>query len=663
MRIALEEVRKGYGFDTGEKGDRMNRKKLLCLALACLCMCGCASRKTEPADGDQIVVTMLYPSDLPSLENLVETTYPDIDLQIEKNAAGTIDGEMERRLRNGHGSDIVTSTLAAGDVLNYLADLSADEYIAAYQSGMMRKIAKDGKNLFIPLPAQYYGYIYNVTLAQENGLLVPTTQDELMEMLEKAKKARIGTDEKGSVFVVNGTPATTATFVIATQIPDFFGLSEGIRWLDDLKNGKAAFAGALDSCLDLPLEMIEKEYLDPFPFTSVSNSAPILQKMSSGEMLVAFDNVTMLDRIRKNSEYEFDMLPMLSKEGNPAWTVSAPTAFLGINKALTGEGEEARLDACRRILGLLSTPEGQDAFMMDNGAAYSYLVDYTPDSDIVPGGIKDCMEEGFNYNISISNDFMRYFGNRCNAVLCGQKDIASALAEVDGYMQSGDSQTATLIGTINQDMLVEKYNVRLGETEIGNLISDAVREITGADIAVVNGGSIRGSLYKGELYSYDLDYVCPYQNKVVILEVNADVIRQMLSNGLSTMLRDVEIPGGRFLNVSGLKYSFTPPTEDVSAQLVDVTLPDGSPLEENAVYTLAVTDYMAGASGYFDNNGDGFTMLNVYSSDVPKAENVKLVRETEDTFQSILKEYIIKHNTEEIASQIEGRITSVEKDE
>ena len=121
--------------------------------------------------------------------------------------------------------------------------------------------------------------------------------------------------------------------------------------------------------------------------------------------------------------------------------------------------------------------------------------------------------------------------------------------------------------------------------------------------------------------------------------------------------------GGRFLNVSGLKYSFTPPAEDVPAQLANVTLPDGSPLDENAVYTIAVTDYMAGSSGYVDNNGDGFTMLNVYSSDIPKAENVKLVRETEYTFQSILEEYIISHNDEEIASQIEGRITSVNENE
>ncbi len=641
----------------------MNIRKTIFLVIAVLCLSGCSSSQNGKPKGDKTVVTMLYTSDLPNVEQLVETTYPDIDLQIERNALGTIDGETERRLRNGHGTDIVASTLATGDVLNYLVDLSADEYIAAYQSGIMRKTAKDGKNLFIPLPAQYYGYIYNATLLRENGLSVPTTQDELLAVLEKAKADHIGIDENGTVFAVDGTPAVTATFAIVTKIPDFFGLSEGIQWLDELKSGKGSFAESFDTCLDLPLEMIDKGYMDPLPFSPVSNAAPIFEKMSSGKMLMAFDSVNMLDEIRKNSSYEFDMLPMLSSEGNPAWTVSTPTAFLGINKALTEEGNEDRLDACRKILGLLSTPEGQDAFMMDNGAAYSYLVDYAPSMDIVPDGIKDCIDAGYNYNISMSNDFMRYFGDRCNAVLCGQKDMDSAIAEVDEYMQNGGDQTATLIGTIDHDMIVENYNVRTQETEIGNLIADAVREIIDVDIAVVNGGGIRGSLYEGDIYSYDLEYVCPYENHIIVLEVNAEVIKSMLSNSLTTMIRDVEIPGGRFLNVSGLKYSFSAPTDDSPAQLLDVTLPDGSPLDDNAVYTIAVTDYMAGNAGYSDNNGDGYTMLNVYSDDVPKAENVKLVRETEYTFQSILKEYIISHNDEEIASQIEGRITSVNENE
>ena len=640
------------------------KQSLMCIAMAgAVVLTGCSSGQTESSDGGKTVVTMMYTTELPHLEEFIETKYPDIDLQIERNTPATLDGEITRRLRNGHGCDIVTSTLATGDVLNYLADLSADEYVSAYQSGIMHKTAVNGKNLFIPLPAQYYGYIYNVTLAKQNGLSVPTTQDELLEMLDKAKQKNIGTGENGADFAVDGTEQETAVFALASVVPDFFGQADGIQWTDGLKDGTSKFSGKMEMCLDLPLEMIEKGYMDSMPFLPDTNAVPILEKMSNGEMFMAFSSVSMLDNIKAISDYEFDMLPIFSDKGNPAWTISSPSAFLGINRTLTEKGNETKLDACRKILSLISTPEGQDVFMKDNGAAYSYLVDYQPADDIVPAGIQDCIENGYNFNLSISADFMRYFGSRCNSVLCGKSEIEPAFAELDAYFQDGDSQNGSLLGTIGQDMIVQNYNVRLQETEIGNLVSDAIREIVGVDIAVANGGSIRSSLYKGDIYSYDLDAVLPYDNKIIVLEVNADVIRSMLENGISAIISDNNIPGGRFLNVSGLKYSFTAPTEETPAQLVEVTLPDGSPLDENAAYTIAVTNYMAGVNGYFDNNGDGYTMLNVYSDDVPKDENVKLVRETDLTFKSVLEDYIVSHNDEEISSKVEGRIISVNQND
>lgn len=154
-------------------------------------------------------------------------------------------------------------------MLNYFTDLSADDYISAYQSGIMNKTSKDGKNLFIPLPAQYYGYIYNATLSKENGLTVPTTQEELLDMLGKAKSAGIGTDENGFDIVANGTAATTAIFAIATKIPEFFGLADGIKWLSDMKDGTASFKDSLENCLDLPLAMIEKGYMDTTQFAAL----------------------------------------------------------------------------------------------------------------------------------------------------------------------------------------------------------------------------------------------------------------------------------------------------------------------------------------------------------------------------------------------------------
>ena len=92
-------------------------------------------------------------------------------------------------------------------------------------------------------------------------------------------------------------------------------------------------------------------------------------------------------------------------------------------------------------------------------------------------------------------------------------------------------------------------------------------------------------------------------------------------------------------------------------------MPDGAPFDEAKTYTIAVTSYMCGADGYLDNNGDGFTMLNVYSDTAPLAEGITLVQETGKTFADALQLYFQTHNDEAILAQPEGRIKVVTADE
>lgn len=68
-------------------------------------------------------------------------------------------------------------------------------------------------------------------------------------------------------------------------------------------------------------------------------------------------------------------------------------------------------------------------------------------------------------------------------------------------------------------------------------------------------------------------------------------------------------------------------------------LPDGTPLEANVRYKLAINNYMAGSSGYIDNNGDGYTMLNLFSDDVPLGEGIALLKDTGATYADAMRVY------------------------
>jgi 5'-nucleotidase / UDP-sugar diphosphatase len=71
---------------------------------------------------------------------------------------------------------------------------------------------------------------------------------------------------------------------------------------------------------------------------------------------------------------------------------------------------------------------------------------------------------------------------------------------------------------------------------IGNLIADAAREAVKADIAIVNGGGIRGNKeYPAgtEITRRDVLSELPFGNRTVKLEVTGEMVLAALENGVS----------------------------------------------------------------------------------------------------------------------------------
>lgn len=650
----------------------MKRRGTLCLGLAltaCLGLSGCGQTAVVDQSTRKTTVTMMYPIVLDRFEALVEETYPDIDLQVEPTTTATLNGDSERRLRNGHGTDLVVTTLPTGDVKDYMMDLSTTEFAANYQSTVMTPILREGKTLYLPLPGQYAGYILNKTLARQLSDDLPSTNSELLALFDAGRERGIGIGQDGTMVGIEVVSTSAiGSYIIGRQVPDFLGLVDGIRWMDGFESGTAFFSGVWNDCLDTLLTYVERGYLNAQTLAlDKTNALPTRERMLDGSLLLCYGNVRLLNQLQGATEqYEFDMLPFLSDHGNGVWATSTPDGYIGINAALGEAGEEDELDACRRILTLLSTQEGQDAWIADTQATNSYLTEYKDEKDDIPDGLKECVAGGYVYDLRIPSNVIRYFGQNMISVLNGKMEMEDALAAVDEYCRNGSEAVnydQSVVGSVAEDLLYENYNTRREETALGNLVADAVREYTDADIAVVNGGGIRASLYQGDVLGADLSAVCPYANTIVLVEAKGSVVVGMLENGVSLTLRDNAVPAGRFLQVSGLRYAYKPQTNDSPAKLVSVSLPDGTPLDPDARYTLAVNNYMAGASGYLDNNGDGYTMLNLLSDDTPKAEGVTLLKDTGATYADALKAYFYEHRNETITARLEGRIRVVSEEE
>lgn len=627
------------------------------LLIAITSLGGCSNKK------EKTTVTLLYSTEFKQFKQLVEDTYSDIELVYERTPYLS---EQIRKLAKGVGPDIVISSQPDFENMQeYLLDLSDTQASSQYDSTITSKLMVDGKNYLLPLPGTYYSYIINETMFKEAGIPLPTSLKELESALSTLKSKGLGVGEDGINFSIESNyNASLGLFFVGMMVPDFLGTVEGVKWLADLERKESKFTGTFEKAFTLSNALISDGVLDPNAIALKRNSILIPERMALGNLAAVFGSSNLMTQIVEENKtnveagrakaYEYRMLPLLSDEGNHPWVMYSPIGYVGINASSSDEKKEAS----KKVIELLSTEEGQKAIMSDLKSEHSYLKNDENNKENMPAGISEYIEEGYVYNVQFPNSIIEYLGLQARKTFDKSSSIAQVLEAVDDYHVNGSKDVdydLSIVGFIDNDLLLENYNVRKEETKIGNLIADSIKLVTQADIAVINGGAIRSSLYQGDIYGEDLKVVCPFDDKIVVLKIDGDVIWRMLENSLSTCTD--EFPGGRFLQVSGISYTFDS-SKPIGSRLQSVVLENGTAIQRNQSYTLAVNDYMAGKQGYAEGNGDGYMMLNYYD-DATEKGNVSLVDETNMTYQDAMKYYFEHHMDQKIHVELENRIVDI----
>jgi len=181
-----------------------------------------------------------------------------------------------------------------------------------------------------------------------------------------------------------------------------------------------------------------------------------------------------------------------------------------------------------------------------------------------------------------------------------------------------------------------RSNVRSKETTLGNVLTDAMRELGNADFALMNGGGIRESISQGDISLYAIGKSLPFINSLVTIEIKGSNVYEALERGVR--LYPDGGSNGAFLHVSGIKYTFDA-SKPAGKRIVSVTTNDGKPLDKNKLYKVATNDYLY-------NGGDGYKEL----------EDSKLLSKGE-LLKDVLARYL--KNKGEITGTIEGRIQVV----
>lgn len=146
------------------------------------------------------------------------------------------------------------------------------------------------------------------------------------------------------------------------------------------------------------------------------------------------------------------------------------------------------------------------------------------------------------------------------------------------------------------ELLGEKENVRKGETNLGNLLTESLLDISKADIAFTNGGGIRSSIPAGDITVGDVLTVLPFGNTVRVIELKGSDVIAALENGFS---KYPEALGG-FPHIAGMTASFDA-SKPAGARIVEVKV-GGTTIDPDKTYTLVTNDFLVAG-------GDNYTMF------------------------------------------------------
>jgi 5'-nucleotidase / UDP-sugar diphosphatase len=175
---------------------------------------------------------------------------------------------------------------------------------------------------------------------------------------------------------------------------------------------------------------------------------------------------------------------------------------------------------------------------------------------------------------------------------------------------------------------------RRRESMLGDLVSDAMRAGTGAEVALLNSGTLRLEkvIPPGPVTNHHIESIFPFpdQTRIVTFALTGAQLRRVLEHSVSNGV----LGTGGFLQVSGLSFRFDPARRSGNRVLGDIGRDRGGVLSPSDTVRVAFGAYSA------CDKGDGY--------DLPEAASACTRRSTAPRAADLLIHYI--------ADSLHGRI-------
>jgi 5'-nucleotidase/UDP-sugar diphosphatase len=317
----------------------------------------------------------------------------------------------------------------------------------------------------------------------------------------------------------------------------------------------------------------------------------------------------------------------------------------GVDVVLSGGGHELMADAddvlipndVRAITGLpqmIADADGKGVAMVTSNFGNRYV-----------GELNLTLHDTTGVVTAINGaNLYRVSGVQADAVV-GDSFLKTAV--VDPVQKYVSELNATVIGT--SDVFLNgargtvgtpgsfQAGVRNAETNLGNLVADAMRHAGGTDVAIQNGGGIRTSINVGNVSVGNTFDVLPFTNLVdVAPSVDAEQLKIIMEHSVATASASGNADG-RFAQVSGMRVVYDT-TRASGDRIVSIVLDDGTVLVQNGEVVEGARSFSLTTIDFTANGGDGYPFA---AAGIEFENAVSSI-----TYQQALQEYITDATSE-----------------
>jgi 5'-nucleotidase/UDP-sugar diphosphatase len=186
---------------------------------------------------------------------------------------------------------------------------------------------------------------------------------------------------------------------------------------------------------------------------------------------------------------------------------------------------------------------------------------------------------------------------------------------------------------------------RTRESPLGDLVTDAIRLGTAADVAIMNAGTMRidDVLPAGPITNYQIEsiFLFPDEARIMTFPITGARLRELLERGVAEGV----VGKGGYLQVSGIKYSWDATKPSGSRIVGDIMRTDGRAIRPTETVKLSFNVFPA------CEGGDGYV--------VPEAKGECAQREQRPRAVDLLVKHIAQDMNGRVVAPAAGRVTRI----